>query len=216
MSAAVDSIGKTPAQTVSRVLQELRDEGRLFFSSGGVYVLTDQAVDLTREDLADDIVENAIARDALVVPDVSVRVEVGEARLRIGHNALRRLTLANYGGHCAVCDTHDPRLLVTSHVARWADRPDARGKLSNTICLCTLHDELFEHGYFGLQDNLRLIVRANVGGVAVRTWLERCTTEFRRPISHPPMVEFLREHRGRVGLLAPDVGSASPCESRPD
>ena len=41
MSAAVGSVGKTPAQTVSRVLQELRDEGKLFFSSGGVYVLTD-------------------------------------------------------------------------------------------------------------------------------------------------------------------------------
>ena len=216
MSAAVDSVGKTPAQTVSRVLQELRDQGKLFFSSGGVYVLTDQAVDLTREDLADDIVENAIVRNALLMPDVPVRVEVGEARLRIGHNALRRLTLANYGGQCAVCDTHDPLLLVTRHVARWTDRPDARGKLSNTICFCTLHDRLFEHGYFGLQDDFRLIVRANVGGAAVRTWLERCTTEFQRPNSHPPMVEFLREHRWRVGLLAVEVESASPSEARRD
>ena len=203
MSAAVSSIGKTPAQTVSRVLQELRDEGKLFFSSAGVYVLTDQAVDLTCEDLAEDIVENAIVRDALLVPDVPVRVEVGEARLRVGRDALRRLTLANYGGQCAVCDTCDPFLLVTSHVARWADRPDARGKLSNTICFCALHDQLFEHGYFGLQDDLRVIVKADVGGRAVRTWLEHCTTAFQRPRSHPPMVEFLREHRWRVGLTPP-------------
>lgn len=216
MSEAVGSTGKTPDQTVSRVLQELRNEGRLFFSSAGVYVLTDQAVDLTREDLADDIVENAIVRNALIVPDLPVRVEVGEARLRIGQNALRRLTLANYGGHCAVCDTHDPLLLVTSHVARWADRPDARGKLSNTICFCTLHDRLFEHGYFGLQDDLRLIVRAKVDGAAVRTWLERCTTEFQRPNSHPPMAEFLQEHRWRVGLEAVEVEPRSSSETRQD
>lgn len=134
MSAAVGSVGRTPSQTVSRVLKELRDEGKLFFSSAGVYVLTDQPIDLGREDVADDIVENAIVRDALLIPDVPVRVEVGEARLRIGRIALRRLTLANYGGQCALCDTRDPLLLVTSHVARWTDRPDARGKLSNTIC----------------------------------------------------------------------------------
>lgn len=213
MSATVGSVGKTPAQTVSRVLQELRDEGKLFFSSGGVYVLTDQVVDLSREELAEDIVENAIARDALLMPDVPVRVEVGEARLRIGRNALRRLTLANYGGRCAVCDTRDPLLLVTSHVARWADRPDARGKLANTICFCAFHDRLFEHGYFGLQDDLRLIVRPNVSGAAVRTWLERCTTEFRHPESHPPTVEFLREHRSRVGLQATEAGPASPPEA---
>ena len=202
MSAAVGSIGKTPAQTVSRVLQELRDEGKLFFSSAGDYVLTDLAIDLTREDLPDDIVENAIVRDALRVPEIAVRVEVREARLRIGQSALRRLTLANYKGQCAVCDTQDLLLLVASHVARWADRPEARGKLSNTICFCAFHDRVFEHGYFGLEDDLKLVVRAQVSGTAVRTWLEQCTTDFQRPSSHPPMVEFLREHRSRVGLSA--------------
>lgn len=202
MAAAVDSVGRTPAQTVSRVLQELRDQGLLFFSSAGLYVLTDQPVDLTREDLSDDIVENAIVRSALLVPDVPVRSEVGDARLRKGVDALRRLTLANYGGACAVCDTRDPLLLVTSHVARWSDRPDARGMLSNTICFCAFHDRLFEHGYFGLRDDLRLIVRARVAGAAVRLWLEHCTTEFRIPERHAPMAEFLHDHRRRVGLPA--------------
>ena len=200
MSAAVDSVGRTPALTVSRVLQELRDQGQLFFSSAGVYVLTDRPIDLIREDLAEDVVENAIARGALLVPDVPVGVEVGEARLRMGVRALRRLTLANYRGGCAVCDTRDPLLLVTSHVARWSDRPDARGKLSNTICFCAFHDRIFEHGYFAMRDDLQLIVRAQVDGEAIRLWLERCTTEFRRPEGHPPMVEFLQEHRRRVGL----------------
>ena len=200
MATAVGSVGKTPAQTVSRVLQELRDQGRLFFSTAGVYVLTDQAVDLGREDLADDIIEDAIIRDALLMPDVAVRDDIGLTRLRAGTQALRRLTLANYTGRCALCDTRDPRLLVTSHVARWSDRPDARGKLSNTICFCALHDRLFEHGYFGLHDDLRLLVRPDVAGAAIRIWLDQCTTAFQRPNSHRPLVEFLREHRERVRL----------------
>ena len=216
MSAAVGSVGRTPAQTVSRILQELRDQGRLFFSSGGVYVLTDQPVDLAREDLAEDIVENAIVRDALVIPDVPVRVQLGQARQRVGQDALRRLTLANYGGQCALCDTRDPVLLVASHVARWADRPDARGRLSNTICFCAMHDRLFEHGYFGLHDDLRLITRIDVGGLAVRTWLEQCTTAFVRPKNHLPMSEFLRDHRGRVGLEAAPAQSDLQSGARID
>ena len=207
MAAAVGSTGRTPAQTVSRVLQELRDEGALFFSSAGVYVLTDQAIDLAREDLADDIVENAIARDALLISDLPVREDIGQARLRVGQRALRRLTLANYAGRCALCDTRDPALLVASHVARWSDRPDARGKLSNTICFCAMHDRLFEYGYFGLQDDLGVVMRPKVDGFALKTWLKRCTTGFRAPASHPPLAEFLREHRVRVGLAGPDEAS---------
>ena len=207
MSAAVGSIGRTPAQTVSRVLQELRDEGALFFSATGVYVLTDQPIDLTHEDLADDIVEDAIGRDALVVGDVPVREDIGAARLRVGQRALRRLTLANYRGRCALCDIEDPVLLVASHVARWSDRPDARGKLSNTICFCAMHDRLFEYGYFGLQDDLGVVVRSQVNGTALRTWLERCTSPFRPPVRHRPMADYLREHRWRVGLSGPDKES---------
>ena len=198
---AVGSKGRTPAQTASRVLQELRDEGRLFFSSAGVYVFADQAINLTQEDLAPDIVEHAISRDALVVPDVAVADAIGESRLRVGTEALRRLTLVNYKAQCALCDTADKLLLVTSHVARWADRPDARGKLSNTICFCTLHDRLFEVGYFGLRDDFTVLLRPEPVGAAIRTWLTRCTGEFRLPLSHRPSPDYLDQHRRRVGLL---------------
>ena len=196
----VESTGKTPAQTASRILQELRDEGHLFFSIAGVYVFLGQTIDLTREDLDSDIVEHAISRDALVVPDVPVTDAVGTARLRVGTEALRRLTLSNYNGQCALCDTTDRQLLVTSHVARWADRPEARGKLSNTICFCTLHDRLFEVGYFGLQDDLTVLRHPRSASTAIRIWLDRCTGLFRSPTSHRPDGEYLGQHRLRVGL----------------
>ena len=45
-----NSNGKTPSQTISRVLQELRDQGLLFFSSAGRYVLTDKKRPGSRSD----------------------------------------------------------------------------------------------------------------------------------------------------------------------
>jgi hypothetical protein len=202
IAQAVGSIGRTPAQTVSRVLQELRDEGRLFFSSAGVYVFADQSINLTQEDLDPDIVEHAISRGILIVPDFPVTDAIGEVRLRVGTEALRRLTLINYGGRCALCDTADKLLLVTSHIARWADCPDARGKLSNTICLCALHDRLFEVGYFGLRDDFTILRRSMYEGSAIHTWLTQCTSEFQMPRGHQPSIAFLDQHRRRVGLQA--------------
>lgn len=55
-----------------------------------------------------------------------------------------------------------------------------------------MHDRLIEHGYFGLQDDLGLIVRADVGGEAIRKWLRQFTTEFQRPATLLPVVEFLQ------------------------
>jgi hypothetical protein len=42
VTAEVGSVGVTPAQTMSRVLQELRDEGDITFESPGVYKLIRQ------------------------------------------------------------------------------------------------------------------------------------------------------------------------------
>ena len=53
--SATESRGQTPSQTASRVLQELRDEGFLFFSSSGFYTLNQVSIDVFGEDLPDDV-----------------------------------------------------------------------------------------------------------------------------------------------------------------
>lgn len=200
MVAETTSAGRTPAQTVSRVLQELRDEGRLFFSSAGVYVISGATINAVQEDFPSDVLDHAAEAGTLVLSDVQTFDFIGQTRLRRGMDAVRRATLLNYRGSCALCDIADARLLVTSHIARWSDRPAARGHLANTICLCRMHDPLFELGYFALSDELEVIWRSAISCSAIRNWADRCTGSFRLPVQHAPAPAHLHEHRSRVGL----------------
>ena len=204
MVAETASGGRTPAQTVSRVLQELRDEGTLYFSEAGVYVITGAAVDAVAEEFPDDVLEHAARSGTLVLTDVATSDAISLLRARRGMAAVRRATLLNYRGCCALCDIADTRLLVASHIARWADRPEARGLLANVICLCSLHDPLFEQGYFALSDELAvelaLIRQPTINSQAIRSWADSSAGTFRPPLQQAPCAGFLQEHRTRVGL----------------
>ncbi len=194
-----ESVGKTPGQTLSRVLQELRDEGYLYFSKAGSYVLNLRQLDALNEDAPEDVLANAALVNTLQLKDVDTSDHIGQNRIRSGVAALRKATLRNYKDSCALCDIEEGQLLVTSHVARWADRPEARGYLSNTICFCSFHDRLFENGYFALSDTLEVIQRPGHFGLAMSTWMKSFTVKFKPP-DMPPAPAFLNEHRRRVGL----------------
>ncbi len=196
----VRSIGKTPGQTISRILQELRDAKFLYFSDAGRYVLNNYPLDMAAEDAPVDVVENAVANGKLVLRDVDASDEIGKSRIRQGVAALRRATLANYRHTCALCDIQEKALLVTSHVARWADRPEARGVLSNTICFYSFHDRLFENGYFALDKHCKVIRRGGIKSISILTWLDACTQEFQTPLISPSQL-FLQEHRIRTGVM---------------
>jgi predicted restriction endonuclease len=114
-------------------------------------------------------------------------------------SALRKATLLNYNNHCALCDIYDSQLLVASHIARWADNAEARGKLSNTICFCCFHDRLFEYGYFSLTDNLLVILKDRIESHSIKSWINCCSGNFTVP-RHRPDILYLDEHRRRVGL----------------
>ena len=92
------------------------------------------------------------------------------------------------------------RLLVASHIARWADRPAARGQLANVICLCRMHDPLFEFGYFALSDELTVRWRPTIASETVRTLAATCTGSFKSPLRQGPASIYLQEHRARVGM----------------
>jgi hypothetical protein len=194
------SLGKTPSQTVSRVLQELRDEGYLYFSKSGSYVLNHQQLDAANEDVPEDVLDNALNLNTLQLKDVDAFDKVQLGRIRSGIAALRKATLQNYNSSCALCDVKEGPLLVTSHIARWADRPEARGNLSNTICFCAFHDKLFESGYFALSDSFDVIRKPGYFGAAISVWMESHTIQFKAPY-RPPSIEFLSDHRHRVGLV---------------
>lgn len=198
--AETGSRGVTPWQTASRVLQELRDEGFLYFSESGVYALNNSVVDATSEDIPLDVLENASVQANLQLKDVESTSAIGTVRLRRGVQALRKANLRNYQHQCALCDIDDEKLLITSHIARWADKPEARGHLSNVICMCRMHDSLFENGYFAISDSMRIFWRNGVKSRVISVWRDRCTSEFRLPTLKVPDVRYLQEHRARVGL----------------
>lgn len=196
---ATGSLGNTPSQTVSRVFQELREDGFLYFSHAGQYIINQYPIKVIDEDVADDVLENAINSKQLVLQDVLATDSMAQTRIRRGAAALRRVTMNNYRMTCAICDVRELPLLVTSHIARWADRPEARGFLTNTICFCAFHDALFENGFFSFSDSLEIIKKSQIDSKSILIWMDSCTSAFKTPRVLPD-ARYLAEHRIRVGL----------------
>ncbi len=197
--SAAGSKGRTPHQTLSRVLQELRDEGLVEFLGNGNYFLQDTTIDIDEEDLTDEAIDHAIRSRRLILRDVETGTPTVLARRRKGQNRLRKLSLEQYSTICAVCDIADDSLLVASHILSWAEAPDHRGRLDNVICLCRFHDVLFERGYWSLANDFSIIKRARTDGRPIRLLLDNMDV-FRLPASFAPALDFIREHRRRFGL----------------
>jgi hypothetical protein len=199
MSAAVNTRGRTPAQTVSRILQELRTDGVLQHLGPGSDVLLDQPFEVESTDLPDEGLDIALRANCLLFGDVETGHDLALSRRRRGQARLRALTLANYSVTCAVCDVTDNRLLIASHILAWGAFPEFRGNLANVICLCRFHDALFEFGYWGLRDDLSVLTRTNIESNTVRGILS-AMSNFRPPAQFTPSIAFLRQHRASAGL----------------
>src|SRR6516165_6286931 len=94
--SATGSTGRTPHQTLSRVLQELRDEGLVDFLGNGNYFLQDTAIDIDEEDFTDEAIELAIRAQRLILRDVETATTAVLARRRRGQDRLRHLSLEQY------------------------------------------------------------------------------------------------------------------------
>ncbi len=193
------ALGDTPAQTLSRVLQELRDEGFLYFTSKGNYLLVDAPIQVELEDLPDDALDFALQHQKLMLGIVPTDDPLSVVRQRKGQERIRHHTLKNYHHACAFCDVKQNDLLVAGHVARWADDPENRGNLANIICMCKFHDTLFERGYFSLSDDYKILKKMGGSSRIVR-WILDNTTEFSLPAGFPPDPVLLQKHRNRTGF----------------
>ena len=161
-----------------------------------------EIIDVESQDLTDEVIDRAIREKRLCIGRVPTDSAVTLARQRRGQERLRRLTLLNYDSMCALCDVNVPSLLVTSHIVGWAEAPEARGMLSNVICLCQFHDVLFEQGYWSLADDFTLLRKSPLRSRTIASLLDSAL-QFRRPHDHPPAASFLRQHRLRWGLEMP-------------
>jgi hypothetical protein len=191
--------GSTPSQTLSRVLQELRDAGFIQFLERGYYLLLDQLIDVDFEDLTDEALDFALQANKLRLGYVETDNPVCLARRRKGQSRLRKLVIEYYGRQCAACDVKDGRLLIASHITPWRDEPQHRGDLTNVMCLCRIHDSLFELGYWALDDDLCIIKGQSNGSKLIQSLLDGMTS-FRIPEHFPPATRFIQRHRARINI----------------
>ena len=196
MTVEAGSVGNTPDQTVSRVLQELRDEQLIEFFGNGKYLLLDSPLHVETEDLPDEALDFAIKHGKLKIGDIVAEDVVVLGRCRKGQDRIRALTLQNYQGCCALCDVRDQAFLRAAHIARWADNIEGRANLHNVITMCCIHDVLFEQGYFTLADDNRVLIKATASQTL--SVILRQHTKYRPPIEFHPEPQFLRQHRERI------------------
>lgn len=197
--SATKSRGATPNQTLSRVLQQLRDEGLVEFLSAGRYFLLEAPINIEEEELPDEAIDIAIRANKLRIGVVATNTRLAVVRQRRGQARLRSLTVENYGLCCAVCDVAEMQLLIASHIVGWAEAPEHRGNLTNVICLCRFHDALFERHYWSLDDSLRILKNKSAESRTIRLLLDEMS-DFRSPAAHAPAGQFVRIHRTRSSL----------------
>jgi len=91
-------------------------------------------------------------------------------------------------------------MLIASHIVGWAQAAEHRGDLSNVICLCRIHDALFEAGYWSLDDSFAVLKKHKESKMI--SMVIDAMNVFRLPLAYPPAKHFLRQHREMAGFHA--------------
>ena len=132
----VGSVGATPAQTLSRVLQEVRDDGVLIFDGGGQYHIAEGVIDAP--------LEQAIVTEAWALQ-----------KTRIGQGPFRTALLARWQGRCPLTGIAEPALLRASHIVPWnrCESDAERLNPENGLLLSALWDAAFDRGLVSFGDD---------------------------------------------------------------
>jgi len=79
-----------------------------------------------------------------------------EINARIKQSVFRAAVLKNFNQRCCLTGITEPDLLVASHIVPWAASVDSRLDPANGLCLFSLYDQLFDHGYLTFTDALHV------------------------------------------------------------
>jgi hypothetical protein len=141
------------------------------------------------------------------LPTKAIRTSTvwAQVQRRVGQQQFARAIKMSYGGRCCFpdCDVDDPRFLVASHIARWADNEKLRGDLGNGLCLCLMHDRAFELGLFTVDSSFQVVV--NDGAAPRSTVVESLMLFDKKPLregASVPLQRALQEHWSRTGAVA--------------
>jgi hypothetical protein len=146
------STGATTGQTLSRVLQELRDDGLLLFDARGRYRLSMATRRVADVDLAAD------TQRAMLV-----QARVGQGRFRTG-------LLMRWGRHCPLTGIGELGLLRASHIIAWRACASDGERLDpeNGLLLSALWDAAFDRGLVSFADDGAAVAYPALGHPARR------------------------------------------------
>jgi len=167
-----------------------KSNGRLIFK----FVLVPEMI----EQVSEKEIDKAIAmKDNYIVKEILATESRRIATVRNGQSVIRKHTLENYSNQCAMCDIDDPGILVASHIIPWSEDKSTRGVLENVICLCVLHDALFEQGKitinydYTIEFSDRFLHRSKIYSLAKQI----TKTQLRMPKNVMPSKKLLIKHR---------------------
>ena len=199
------TVGKTPAQTLSRELQNIRDSGLLCFLSKGEYyfVGNNQEILQISENAVsdfDDVVSYCSLHNKLSFRHVDTSNQYQLTKVRKGQQEIRKIGIENYNTKCAFCTINESSLLVASHISRWSDNADGRGDLENVICMCRFHDQLFENGFFTIDKDLNVRITYK-GNDETINYLLNTAKVMTKPKVHLPNQKYILEHHARIKYI---------------
>lgn len=183
---------KTPGQTLSRILQELRDRDELeFLDRDGTYKILDLDYNPT-SDVADENPEQ----------EYEVHTYETTARGRSLPVAFRAAVLSWYDSRCLVSGVDHEGLLDVAHILPWSDHPDHRTDPANVLVLDKTHHEAFDRGLFTFDAEFRLQVASDFAtdsDLLQQTLVERDGERVDLPDSWQPESEYVQKHNETLG-----------------
>ncbi len=179
----------------------VKQSGRLQCLNGAyLSEVDDELLRLLFEHEGTTVIHGAEAR----IVSVKTGSQVSTIKSRIGQSKFASEIKDAYSNICCFpgCSISDPRFLVASHIARWADNEELRGHLGNGLCFCLMHDKAFELGLFTLNEEFEIYVsRKEQRGVS--SFLDELLSFDGEKInfsSFLPLKVALSEHQNRVGI----------------
>ena len=124
---------------------------------------------------------------------------ISEVKVRAGHTAFANTVKANYSEQCALCGLTSRELLRASHIIPWSIDKSNRLNPQNGICLCVLHDSLFDKGFIAFDEKLRVMIsKKTIKDTVLHDLLRPYHGAKLKSHKNKPDKEFLKYHRDNI------------------
>lgn len=127
---------------------------------------------------------------------------VVESKARRGQELFRATVLSAYKNRCCITGLSDSRLLTASHIVPWRTNSDNRLNPRNGLCLNALHDRAFDRGLITFDDELRLVLSAQIESsgnpFVLASFADYEGNRMMQPEKFAPNLDFVRFHREQV------------------